>query len=169
MSPLNIRRTPGGGAELTGSLVILDSMEAVLEFMVETSHNTSKVFPEDSNEVVTFTAGGGNNTFGAWAEVVDNNAVALASKFTSSGHITGLLVEYTDTDDNVYVVEIAYGDAKVPIVTIRFRSGTKFIGLVQPSCFVSIDIPVGEALYYRMKCETGGAVAEVHFRYILHS
>lgn len=138
------------------------------EILIEQEH-LSAIFPEATNETVTLTAGGTNNTVGAWAEIVDNNAVTLSSKAaTQSMHISSMQVEDTNTDDVVYLVEVAYGAAKTVVNRSRFYSGTRFISPVSQIRFRPLEIPAGETVYYRMACETASATCVVSFRYHTH-
>lgn len=136
------------------------------ELINESSH-LSYYFPEDSNEIITFTAGGGVNTFGAWAEIVDNNAVTFSSKVASDiGHISLVSVEQTSVADKVYILEIAYGATKVIITRHRVLVGAGRLSSAQTRVR-ALKIPAGETVYYRMKCETAGATAQVALRYHL--
>lgn len=129
----------------------------------------SFIFPEDSNETVELTAGGGDNAFGVWAEIKDNLLVTFSSKATSDLHISGILIEEADTPEKIYVLELAYGDSKTNVARSRFGQGTRFISVVTQETKVrGVHVPTGETIYYQMKCETGGAKCKVHFRYHLH-
>ncbi len=122
--------------------------------------------------MVTFTAGGTNNTFGVWAEIdVDGDGDTFTSKVTSvAQHISGILVEDLDTKDKRYWLEIAYGDDKTLVLRHRFLSGeVKKLEAVQFMRIRAEPIPAGETVYYRMKCETAGATCELSLRYHLHS
>lgn len=142
---------------------------AVATILTELIHK-SYLFPEDSNETITFTAGAVANTFSDWAEIVDNNAVTLSSKILNNdGHISSTPIESANTSDKVYVIKVAYGAAKIGVITHRFVSGeTVFLPPVQQIRFRPDIIPKGETVYYRMKCETGGAVCTLIFRYHYH-
>ena len=52
-------------------------MQAILKILYEELFHENHIFPEGSNETVTLTAGGTINTYGAWAEIADNNSVTL--------------------------------------------------------------------------------------------
>jgi len=140
------------------------------ELILEIRHE-SELFPEDTDEVVTFTAGTPADAWGSWAEVVvDGNGDTFSSKVaTENGHISGILIEDLDTVDKRYLLEIAYGDDKTEVLRHRFLSGeTKKLPAIQ---FVKIraeSIPAGETVYYRMKCETAGATCEISLRYHTH-
>ena len=144
---------------------------ADIALLVLEARHESGIFPEDTDEVVTFTAGTPANTFGPWAEIaVDGNGTTFSSKVaTETGHISGILVECLDTIDKRYLLEIAYGDDKTNVLRYRFISGqTKELEAMQ---FVKIradEIPAGETVYYRMKCETAGATCEISLRYHTH-
>ena len=138
------------------------------ELVLEASH-LSQYFPEDSDETVTFTAGGVANTFGAWAEIVDNHSATFSSKFAAdAGHVSSILVEDASVTDKVYVFEISYGAAKTIIIRGRVLSAGVLLDTVQQGRRRSLTIPAGETVYYRMKCETAGATARVALRYHLH-
>ena len=130
----------------------------------------SYIFPEDSDETVTFTAGGTNNTFGDWAEIVDSGANTLSSKFANrASHLSAILIESADTRDKVYIMEIARSDAKTPVATHRFISGeTVKLPPIQQIRIRPETVPKGETIYYRMKCETASATCTVSCRYHYH-
>jgi len=140
------------------------------QLILEIQHE-SDLFPEDTDEVVTFTAGGAVNTFGAWAEIaVDTVGTTFSSKLaTLDGHISGLLIEDLDTADKRYLLEIAYGADKTNVLKHRFISGeTKKLAAVNFMRIRAEEIPAGETVYYRMKCETALATCEVSLRYHTH-
>jgi len=146
--------------------LLLDTAVLILE-----AEHDSDLFPSDSDEVITFTAGGVANTFGAWAEiVVDVTGETFSSRFAAQpGHISGLLIEDLSVKDKRFVLETAYGDAKVPITVHRFLAGNvKFLAAVQVVRVRAPGMPAGETIYYRMMCENAGATCEVSFRYHYH-
>jgi len=123
----------------------------------------SLVFPETTAKTVTFTAGGGDNTFGTWAEITDSAAVTLSSKFAANdGYLSEILPYIGSVADKLYLMEISYGDAKTVVGRVMFYGtiNTRFNLLVK-----SEKIPAGETLYYRMMCETGAATCKVILRY----
>ena len=135
---------------------------------IEAFHE-SLLFPEDSDETVTFTAGGTNHTFGAWAEIVDNNPVTFSSKFaTDDGHISSIMLVDASVNDKVYIMELAYGAAKTIISPYGFVSGTVLLPAVQQLRIRAVLIPAGETVYYRMKCEIADATCRLSFRYHYH-
>lgn len=141
-----------------------------LEFLGETQTHVTGLFPVSSANYLLFTAGGSNNTFGAWAEIADDGANKLSDAFASApGHITGVLIEDLNVKDKRYVFELAYGDSKVIVLRHRFLSGEiKKLAAVQHVRIRSVVVPAAEELYYRMMCETAGKTCEVSFRYHTH-
>lgn len=132
-------------------------------------HHASMIFPEASDETITLTAGDPANTNGAWVEIVDNNAATLSSKFASNdGHIHSAQVETFSVEDKIYVLEIAWGDAKTEVLHLRFLKNADGYP-IQQNRVLSDDIPMGETIYYRMMCETAGATCTVSIRYHLFS
>ena len=130
------------------------------------THHVSKVFPEDTDETVTVTAGGTNNTFGAWAEIVDNNAVSLSSKFaTSPGHICAIIIEDVNQVDERYTLEISHGASNTIIARTRFMKSGVLVNVEHSRRIRSTHITAGNTVYYRLKCETLGKTAIVQFRY----
>lgn len=120
------------------------------------------VFPEVTNETVTLAAHANANAFSGWVEVQDNNAVTLSSKFvTEAGYIMEALMFLYNQATTMYLVEFAYGAAKVIIGrAMVFSDWTYFIPMK------SRRIPAGEAIYYRLMCGTAGAkTCRVGFRY----
>jgi len=142
--------------------------EIVNDLHIEFSHMTA-IFPENTDETVTFTAGNVNNTFGDWAEIVDNNAVTLSSKGVSKDlHISSVCVEDASARDKRYLLEIAYGDSKTVIARMRYIGGNLKIGTVGQTRSRPLALVAGETIYYRMKCEVADEILEVHIRYHLH-
>ena len=140
------------------------------ELLLEIQHE-SDIFPEDTDESVTFTAGGTVNTFGSWVEIaVDGNGATFSSKVaTETGHISGILIEDLSVKDKRYLLEIAYGDDKTNVLRHRFLSGeVKKLEAIQFVRIRADAIPAGEKVYYRMKCETAGATCEISLRYHTH-
>jgi len=135
------------------------------------SQHESDIFPEDTDESVTFTAGGVANTFGAWAEIaVDVIGTTFSSKVaTKQGHISGILIEDMSLKDKHYLLEIAYGDDKTNVLRHRFIAwDVKKLDAVNFMKIRAAAIPAGETVYYRMKCETALATCEISLRYHTH-
>lgn len=132
--------------------------------------HSSGVFPSDTNLTCTFTAHANANTWSAWAEIVDSAANTLTDLFADDvGHLSAFGIETMSEDDAIYMVEIAYGDAKVSITTGRFAGATKFESPTEHIRFWPPPIPAGETIYYRMKTSTAVAdTCTVHFRYHTH-
>jgi len=140
----------------------------LIEHIHKCQSHVSAIFPEDTDETVTVSAGGTANTFGAWAELVDDQAVTLSSKFAdNSGHIVAILIEVCSVTDKRYLLELAYGDDETVFVRNRFMKILTKMNVGHQKRVRSIEIPAGETIYYRLKCETASATAEVHLRYYL--
>lgn len=137
------------------------------ELYIDNFHE-SFLFPEDSDETVTFTSGLNNNEFSAWTEIVDNNTVTFSSKITSDVHISSVLVESTSIKDVIYIYEISYGDSKIIIARARLLSGTNQVSSEHQTRVRNLEIPAGEIVYYRMKCATGNNTITLSLRYHLH-
>jgi len=132
----------------------------------DTAHD-SHIFPEDTDETVIFTAGNVNHTWLAWTEIVDNNAVTLSSKVAATGmHISAILIEDVDTTGNTYMYEIGYGASHTVVARARFAASSANKGNpIQEARIRADHIPTGETVYYRMKCETASATAQISVRY----
>lgn len=144
---------------------------ASIDALLREIQHESDIFPEDTDESVTFTAGGAINTFGAWVEIaVDGNGETLSSKVAEeNGHISGILIEDMSVKDKHYLLEIAYGDDKVNVLRHRFIAwDAKKLDAVNFMKIRAEDIPAGETVYYRMKCETALATCEISLRYHTH-
>ena len=158
-----------GQIDLTSEVAVIDAN--VDELIREAQHDSS-IYPENTGQVVTLTAGGVANTFGSWAEIdVDGNGDTFSSKVASIGqHISGILVEDLSIKDKRYLLEIAYGDAKTVVLRHRFVSGeVKKLAAIQFVRIRAAQIPAGETVYYRMKCEEAGATCEISLRYHTHA
>ncbi len=140
----------------------------VNQLLREIQHGTC-IFPEDTDEFIEFTAGVGDNEWSDWIEIEDSSGNKFSDKVTTTTHISALLVEDANVKDKVYLIEIAYGDAKVLITPYRFIAGELVkMPAVQQIRVRSEYVPAGEKIYYRMKCETGGKTCDLHIRYHLH-
>jgi len=130
--------------------------------------HVSDIFPDDTNKTVTLTAGGVINTFGAWAPIVDNLAVELSTVFAAQpGYVVSAIVEDCSVTDKLYRAELAYGAARTVIGRSRFMKVLNKLNVGHQMRIRSIQIPAGETVYYRLKCETALATAEAQFRYYL--
>ena len=134
--------------------------------------NEMFVFPEGTNETCTLTAGAVNNTFGNWAVIANNLGVTLDSKFIAGPTTVGSVfldqcdVHSFSVDANVYILEIGYGAPQTVVCRARWLSTAAAIRPMAYQILLhSRHIPVGEALYYRMKCQTGLATCRTGFRY----
>jgi len=124
------------------------------------------VFPASTVNVIAFTAEAVANAWSAWTSIVDSPAGnTLNGAFvTAHGHIADITIETNSNNNQVYMLEISYGASRTRVAAIRFYGGSV---PKQSERIRSIIIPAGESIYYRMKCETGGATAEGHIRYYL--
>jgi len=133
----------------------------------------SFIFPENTNETVTFIAGGTANVFGTWLEIVDNNTVAFSSKgLLKDVHISSVLIESLEEEEENYVFEIGYGDNKINVARGRMIRPRTLLPVSNPVSYQhrlrNLKIPAGEIVYYRMKCGAAAGEALVHIRYHYH-
>jgi len=133
-------------------------------------HHVSAIYPADTNLTVTLTAHANANTWSAWAELTDSGATTFSSLLAAQKcHITAFYVEELSDIDTIYMMEIAYGAAKVQIAAGRFAGATKFQVPPGNFRFWAPDIPAGETVYYRLKSASAVAdTAQIHLRYHLH-
>lgn len=130
--------------------------------------HVSAIFPEDVDETVTVTAGDSDDAFGAWAELVDNNSVTLSSKFNAkAGYVVSMLLEEASLKDVRYLLELSYSAAKKVICRTRFMKVQNKVNVAHQTRVRSLKVPKGETIYYRLKCETADADAEIQVRYYL--
>jgi len=157
--------------DLTAVLSNLSTLVSDLEIVLLEHRHDTFIFPEDTDETVTFTAGGTNNSFCDWVEIEDNNGIMFSSKFVSSiGHLASILIEGVDVKDKAYLIELAYGSDKTSITSYRFIAGeTNKLPAIQQVRIRTEHVPSGEKLYYRMKCETSGKTCTLSFRYHYHN
>jgi len=134
--------------------------------------HSTLLFPEATNLTCTLVANVLADTWSAWAEIVDSQPVTFSSKFaTEPGHLAAMLVEKTSIAETHYMVDVAYGDAKIMISRFCLVSDTLFLPVTQSPRVRGRHIPAGETVYYRCMCEAADDPAEsveVHFRYFLH-
>lgn len=149
----------------------LATLQADVDQLILEMQHDSILFPEGSDELITLTAGNVADTFGNWGEVaVDVTGETFSSKVATQGaHLSGLLIEDLSDDDVRYVLEFAYGDPKIRVMTHRFMSGDiKKLAAIQFIRVRAAHIPAASTVYYRMKCETPSATCEVSLRYHYH-
>lgn len=146
----------------------------IASHLIETLEHSTLIFPDTTAYTCTLTAHTAAHTWSAWAEVVDSDdpVNTLSAKFASSdGHITAMLTHLANQDDTDYMIKIAYGDAKVPIVMWRIHSATNKVTSTGQSTIRAVHIPAGETIYYSAMCETAGEPGKtliVHFRYYIN-
>lgn len=134
-------------------------------------HHRSYYFPDDITKTCTLTAGGADNTFGNWAEIADNLGAKLSDQTIYALGVSAMQVRSESVADVLYMFEIGYGQAADNVTNIdvhEFGSGTKFVEGDEVATFRPPLIPAGQKVYYRMKCETGGATCQVFLRYHHH-
>lgn len=134
-------------------------------------HHASVVFPGDTDLICTFTAGQAAHTWGAWAEIEDNEGTKLSDLIASlPGHLTTIQEEELSDINALYMLEIAYGETtKVPLTEQRFAGTGKFQSPRNLARTFVKEIPAGEKVYYRMKTDTAVAdTAKIHIRFHLH-
>ena len=145
-------------------------ISTVLDLAEELAHegfHLTALFPVSTASVCALTAGGAVNTFGAWAEIADDQGVpdTLSSKAASIGpHISPVMVEDVSAVDKDYLLEIGYGASNTLISRHRFRSGTVINPTIQQVRVRNVAVPAGEAIRCRMMRETAGATRKVNVR-----
>lgn len=139
------------------------------ELLLEISHDT-EIFPEDTDEFITFTAGALDNEWSDWVEIEDGSGNKFSDRAVAGNmHLSAIIIESANVKDEVYMIEIAYGDAKTPVTPFRFIAGeTTKLPPVQESRVRAEYVPAGEKIYYRMKCGDGGKICTLHIRYHPH-
>ncbi len=153
-----------------GVMRLLRNLLAQSDDLHAQAEHEEHLFPEDTDETVTITAGGTNNTFGAWAEIVDNNAVKLSSKYASEDmHLDHITITSADAINKRWILEMSWGAAKTPVARMAFGTGTKAVGIEQAAHFAGEKIPLDELIYYRLKCEQADAAATIGIQYYHHS
>ncbi|GAH81062.1 unnamed protein product [marine sediment metagenome] len=140
------------------------------ELRLEQAHET-RIFPEETDRIVEFTAGTPANSWSIWAEIEDDSTAPkkLSDKGTSNMHLSASLIEDLSDGGVRYVIEIAYGDDKIVVSRHRFVTGVeKKLVAITYARIRADHIPAGEKIYYRMMCAVALATCEVSIRYHLH-
>lgn len=131
--------------------------------------HTSFVYPEGTDQIVTFTAGDVANEFGDWVEIdVDGNG-ALFSDYLEENNcvITALIIETVSRDADRYFIEVGYFDGE----DMHRVFGQRWMGRCEYQQAVRLNpsvIPKGSTVWYRMKCEVAEATCEVALRWHNH-
>ncbi|GAH95490.1 unnamed protein product [marine sediment metagenome] len=131
----------------------------------------SYIFPDDIAKTVTFTAGAGAGDYDDWAEIADNLGAKLSDLTTADLHISGLKIRSESADEKLYQIQLGYGESAEAVTVIdphELGSGTKHVEGDEQVRFRPPLIPTGSKVYYRMKCETGGATCIITLRYHYH-
>lgn len=148
---------------------ILDNLEEISHRLDEDAHHSTLIFPEASNLDVVFTSGGGADTWGAWAEIVDSAATTFSSRMTSDMDISAIMPEHASILNQAWMIEISYGSENTVVARMRVISGAQNkLPAVSQQRIRSCYIPASETVYYRMMDETGGGTLNVSIRYFPH-
>ena len=141
-----------------------------IDGIFDTLRHSTYVYPDNTNLTCTLTAGQAAHAWSSWAEIVDSGANKLSTLFASSpGHLSVIQQEELSDINALYMLEVAYGDAKVHITSQRFAGSGKFQNPRNIARTLSEEIIAGEAIYYRMKSDTAVAdTAKIHIRYHIH-
>lgn len=147
--------------------------EKIDEIVIMGLHCT-KIFPTITNLTCTFTAHANANTWSLWTRIVDSAATNWDDLLTLiECHISAIMVESADKTDKKYMLEIGYGvdaDHVTSIAAGRFMAGAVPKNPANAVTKIkSCHIPVGEKCWYKLMCETGGGICEVHLRYYCHN
>lgn len=157
--------------DTVGRALIEELQTEVDELILEIQHD-SEIFPDNTDRKVELAAGTPANTWSAWAEIQDDDTppVTFSSKIICIVHLSGLLIEDLSDKDKRYEMQIGYGDAKTHITSHRFLYGdvVKKLPSIQFIRVRTQHIPLGEKVYYRMRCEKAGATCEISLRYHCH-
>ena len=150
----------------------IEELQTEVDSLILEIQHDSELFPENTDRKVELTAGTPANTWSAWTEIEDDDTppVTFSSKIICIVHLSGLLIEDLSNKDKRYELQIAYGDAKTQITSHRFLVGdvVKKLAAIQFIRVRAEHIPLGEKVYYRMRCETAGATCEISLRYHCH-
>lgn len=139
----------------------LRTIYATAASLLAHNENEEYVYPDGVGATVSFTAGGGIDTFGAWVEIVDNGAVTLSSKFAAnSGYVVELMTRTYSVPNEIFIIELSYGATNIILGRAKVRSDWTYV-----MTLLSVRVPAGETIYYRMKAQTAGATLIADFRY----
>jgi len=170
LGALNTAAASGDPTDTDAAMAYIKQLVTNSEHLVDVSMHTTTIFPESTANICVLTAHANANTWSAWAEIADNQGtpVTLSSKFAAkAGHITAVEVEGTNVASVLFMIELAYGEAKTTINRLRFTSETNQIAVAQVPRLRGSHISAGETIYYRLMCATGAKTANVYFRYFL--
>lgn len=132
-------------------------------------HNTL-IFPEATSSTVTLNSHANADTWSVWTEIVDApGGTTFTSQIDAIAHITSICIEDTSVAGEIWMMEISYGDAHVPVARLRFVSGAVgILPAVQQFRIRGAPIPVGQTVYYRLMCSVGNKNCKIHLRYYKH-
>jgi len=168
LGALNTAAASGDPTDTDAAMAYIKQLVTNSEHLVDVLMHETTIFPTATNLTCVLTAHANANTWSAWAEIADSAATKLSTAFASkAGHITAMEVEETNVASVLFMVELAYGEAKTIISRLRFISETNQVAVAQVPRLRGSHIPAGETIYYRLMCATGAKTANVYFRYFL--
>lgn len=129
------------------------------------NHHETHIWPSQPDINMVLTAGAVNNAWSGWARLIDSGGDTFWSS-DENIHITSVLLESASAGTDIYFIELSYTSLHHTITRIRFSSAG--VGQLPPLHMVRIrsqDVPMGNMIYYRCKCETGGATVNIALRY----
>jgi hypothetical protein len=148
-------------AEAAADAVVAAELAAAKVDLFNTANTF--LFPADTDYYVLLTANAAAGNFSTWAEITDNNAVNLSSRFAgNAGYISDIYIyQVTAPADTTHIVEIAYGSNKTSLTRIMFNGDNLNIAQIK-----SRRIPAGETIYYRIMTNTAPTeYVSIGFRY----
>lgn len=124
------------------------------------NHHLTRVFPWSEtgacNLTMTFTSHASNNTWSNWAVIVDSAGTKLSDSTRHCDiYLAAVIAEAVSKKDNIYQVEISYGDTKSVVNRFRALAGDTKISSDSGKNLRNLKIPAGEEIYYRCASTVG--------------
>lgn len=138
------------------------------ELRLEHCHCT-EVFPEDTDDYIRVTTGATNNSYSAWEAMVSNKNITFSSNCNESCcHITGVLIEDTQTASIRYTLELSQGANHSVVVQQRIYTDAANKPTVQQARMATCCINASEDVWMRAKSSTGGKWMDFALRFHHH-
>lgn len=124
--------------------------------------NVTYLFPESTLDYVLFATAAGVNTWTNWVEIVGFvGGMTFSSRFAATpGYLTDIMVYLHAPANVIYEMEVGWGVAYTVVGRVRmYADWTYHLPMW------SAQIPAGQVVYYRMRCENSPASMRGAFRY----
>jgi len=142
--------------------MLLSSIYQYCKSLIAHTENVTYIFPESTLDYVLFATAAGIDAWTNWAEITSAiGGITFTSRFAATpGYLTDVMVYAHTVLNIIYEVEIGWGALHTVVGRVRVYSDWTY-----HLPMWSAQIPAGQRIYYRMRCENSPASMRAGFRY----